>query len=796
MAGLAVLKSWASGWNKRRALEVAAIVMFVLALAVWRYAQNVVPTHDAMQAFHVFYFYYCSLFQHGAAPEWLPLHTFGMESSLVNVMCISPSGYLCARLGAWFGVREVLALFEASFFLDQLVLVLGVYVLVDGLLRSRFAVFFTTLTVAATVDWWSQPWWNFRIAVPFPLALALLLYFARTRRPLFFWASGIVLVAFLYGGLPYWLPLYFYLFVAACLPLLWADWRLFLEPFRPRAVNVVGAAILLVLVGSYVYSAASGVREQMAVGVPDRKADLSVDRKDFLTHAGTYPLDWVAPPYLLGYPVRLGWDTKFSPDQTLYVGLAPLALACLGLASLRTPGRRMVVAVFIAAYWLAAAGTLAMAAYYVVPAMRYMRYLSFLYSFGKVWIVVLAGFGLERLLARGNAKTLFVLVLLTWFATDCFCHHGWAESALTALNKGKLLSLSQGSALPIRAVVYLIAILVVVIVEYWVRVRAEAPRRSRGFRSVRVAKVCFAVAVGVDLLLFQLQLSHVLAVEPSRTIDLCFRVRPIPFVPQRTAEPTDPVGKLALDLSRRIVTEYRSQIDVKTYGFLLHDACGSEFFTPTMSKQVGKLWKAADERVYFSTNSADSKRRLKALPDPAFGCYSPKLLLTRAATIVATEDEAVDRVKDGFRFSEGVLIEDDSQQPVKPGPMRAAGEVDVVHFRPDRLEVRAHVDANGPAWLVYLDAFDPEWTATIDGQPAPLHRANVAFKAVAVEPGEHVVVFAFRAGRWITFVRFCMVAGITTCLALAAGLVVFLRSGLECPAPKANVSGRRDVGKR
>lgn len=799
MAGIAVWKSWASGWNKRRVMEVAAVVAFVLILAVWRYGQYVVPTHDSMQAFHVFYFYYCSLFQFGAAPEWLPFHAFGVDGSSINVLCISPSGYLCARLGAWFGVRNVLALYETSFFLDQLVLVLGVYALVGRLLQSRFAVLFVTLSVAATIDWWSQLWWNFRLVLPIPLALALLLSFSQTRRPVFFWLSGIVLIAFLFGGIPYWLPVYFYLFVAACLPLLWADWRVFLEPFRLRAVNGAGAAVLLVLVGSYAHSASSGTRDQVAVGVPGRNPDMSVDITDFLSHAGTYPLDWIIQQQIVGYPVRLGWDSGFCPDQTLYVGLAPLVLACLGITALRSPGRRSVLAVFVATYWLTAAGALAMASYYVIPAMSYMRYLCFLYSSAKVWILVLAGFGLERLLARGTSKTLWVLALITWFAIDSCCRWMWALGMKGALSAGRLFDVEQNPALPLRLVVYLVAILVVVLAERQAKAGVLTPVRSRGFRRMGVAKACFAAAVGIDLLLFQVQLGQFLAkpttILSSRTLNQCFQVRPIPFVAQRTAEPTDPVGKSALDLSRWIVSKHRSQLDVKTYGFVMHDACGSEFFTPTMSKEVNKLWTATKRRVAFFSGGIRDKGRVTTDPDPAFGCYTPKLFLTRAATQVADEAEATRLIHDGFDFSEGVLIETGASQPAPTGQTRAAGDVNVVEFGPDRLNVRARVDANGPAWLVYLDAFDPEWTATVDGQPARVQRANIAFKAVEVPPGEHTVVFAFRAGRWITFTRFCMVTGMATCLALAAGLVLFLRGGQECPAPSADVPERR-AGKK
>jgi hypothetical protein len=72
-----------------------------------------------------------------------------------------------------------------------------------------------------------------------------------------------------------------------------------------------------------------------------------------------------------------------------------------------------------------------------------------------------------------------------------------------------------------------------------------------------------------------------------------------------------------------------------------------------------------------------------------------------------------------------------------PGGDTAGSRVDVVEYAPTRISLQADMVDNG--LLVLSDVYYPGWQARVDGQSAPIYRANYLLRAVPVEGGQHRV---------------------------------------------------------
>jgi hypothetical protein len=114
------------------------------------------------------------------------------------------------------------------------------------------------------------------------------------------------------------------------------------------------------------------------------------------------------------------------------------------------------------------------------------------------------------------------------------------------------------------------------------------------------------------------------------------------------------------------------------------------------------------------------------------------------ASVVPDVNTQLARLFDSsFEAESTVMLErtppDAAGSPGAPGPASARITYDAEH------EVAIEAVAGiGGGYLVLLDSFDRSWRVDVDGQRAPLVRANALYRAVRLPPGRHLVRFVYR----------------------------------------------------
>ena len=135
----------------------------------------------------------------------------------------------------------------------------------------------------------------------------------------------------------------------------------------------------------------------------------------------------------------------------------------------------------------------------------------------------------------------------------------------------------------------------------------------------------------------------------------------------------------------------------------------------------------------------------------------PRAYVVHQAQVVADEAVAIDLLKSGQvdPATRWLRLAQDNEPlgSISAGQPAPQDKTTITHYSGERVAVEVNLES--PGWLILTDTYYPGWQATVDGQPVEIFRANLNFRAVAVPPGEHVIVFeyrprSFQVGAWIS----------------------------------------------
>lgn len=165
--------------------------------------------------------------------------------------------------------------------------------------------------------------------------------------------------------------------------------------------------------------------------------------------------------------------------------------------------------------------------------------------------------------------------------------------------------------------------------------------------------------------------------------------------------------------------------------------------------------------------------RLYRVRDPL-----PLAYFVGRAVAAPTDRAAADWIfSEAFSPRREVLLHAAPSASLPPAPEPGAPTlVEARVARPSNAELIATVDAPSAGWLVLAESWYPGWTATVDGREAPIVRANINQRAVAIPAGTHRVAFVFRPR---SLARGAMVSGLALACLVASAAFAWRRRSLS-----------------
>jgi hypothetical protein len=147
------------------------------------------------------------------------------------------------------------------------------------------------------------------------------------------------------------------------------------------------------------------------------------------------------------------------------------------------------------------------------------------------------------------------------------------------------------------------------------------------------------------------------------------------------------------------------------------------------------------------------------------------------AAVRAPEAQVAPTVVDPRFPYERVVIYADSASvlpepiPANALPAPAATRARVAAWAPGAIRIALEGRDPKPAYLMVSENWYPDWRATVDGRPTPVHRADNTFLSVVLPPGAKEVRFEFHDPTYGTGKAITIVALLLTLGLLATGLL-------------------------
>ncbi|MCP5195850.1 MAG: hypothetical protein H6974_03510 [Gammaproteobacteria bacterium] len=726
-------------------VDLFLIVLAAILTDIPFFTHNYLLAHDLLEIFSYYNYLYSGLLQDQAIPLWYPWVLYGMRMDIA-LFGLTPFVYIFTLLGYLIGYEETATLLFLSLTAERIFFAVSLYYLSLILYRSRITSVSVSVLGAVTLFWFWTPAFNLHTISFVPLSLFLLVRFAITGFWHYLWMCGIILSVSMTFALA--------AIMMICLSAIVLTWcvqqpNLRFLPSKPSLTTTLTFLLCVVLViANRVFL--GDALANLDVLAPSRAQDGTVSLRTFLNYGVASTLDVAVQAFILGYRPTANWSS--------YIGLLPLFGALTGMALAKcTAARALTAGAFVLILMTNASGVAAL--FFHFPAMEYFRHLQHLFPLLKVFLLILAGFSFDRMAVMATYSESLRCWLTPWsliLATLVFLavvdgaagpllrvadDAAWAmfDSWKPATALGAILAIQLSYA---RVLVYgIMGLLAVMAVRF--------PGLS-GERRALMCKALLLIAVSFDIASYQWQCFQQWhwSTTDDPVILSTFKAMPTELAWQREREPMG-------DRQTKIIATFAQQAhDLKGANYASFEAlaafdrCFPSARVPWLAAGLAHLIQLRGGILVpgatGSTVPWDDVSLMKIL-----GCESSKFRLVANALFADSVLERDQWIQQTANLDNLVILGPLSDSsPLSPGSSNhppVNGNIALIHYEANWMVLEVDNPASYPVWLVYADAFDKGWQASVDGQPVTIYEAYGAFKAVSAPPGRSRVIWRYHS---------------------------------------------------
>ncbi len=745
--------------NQERLLFLLAI-LFEFLLCFISIQQQLVPnTHDGFQYFTLQYY-----FLNGAAfskeiPQWMPFMTQGTVATWWYCIQASLLQNIFLLIAPLLKTFNFITIFHLNIFVDHMILIIGVWLLGRLYFRSSLSIFFVTTTITGSSIWMLQPWYSLHLFYALPLIIYFLHMFlknAQWRYSLL--ALNLLILQFL-GNLPYFLPvislvifLYFIFYILFNIP----DLKHFLS--RLSWGPSFWLTISLTALSVYVLHTLMTFGTQSIVNYNiGRNLDGTTTLEGFLKYAGNLDLSkW--PEMIIG----------ISPafDYTLFIGYLTIPLIFIGFFAACYKKHLHIVCLILVLFLISSGTPVASFFYDHWPLMKFFRHLALLTLVIKLFLCILAGLGLDYLLSTINSKhkdsgfmILFSISLLmiicgflfflsknidlTAYLVDHFITNNPFSPGLPRLFFEKKFISAQLSV----SILFCLTTLFLTALLFFFR------KSSPHFHVLILSLVAISVLHIYSTKLIQMNLRTFKADETASITTFT----PMPYFYNRLIHETPYVERIAImDKMKFPFVNYWS-----TLSFFFKDQLGSPYRTDHWLKPLDQYMKTYDGSPINDLSKPPQKwfpfQKLDfPIDHPAClkisGVTEEKVQFFQEAFV--SNDETIAQLIRNPHYAGDILFIEQSavhkedlsvwnnSLPLNTS-QRLLLPYEMKYFEANYLGFTVTVPDHKTAWVLYSDVWHPSWKASVNGKAKTVYKANLAYKAIQLEPGINKVEFSF-----------------------------------------------------